>query len=139
VEEGAAFTVRTESPNGTPRWRSPEEVVHFRALGWPARTNVAFVVLDGPSRAINTVHGGSASQHDVGIARHGIRAELAAFSPLLQPLVDETVARVELASLNKPFGDPRSVRRALRTPGYTRTTGAPKVVNRSLCRLLHWD
>ena len=138
VDEGSAFAVRTESAGGATRWRSPHEVIHLRAVGRPARTNVAFVVLEGPARATDTVHG-ARGDHTTGIEKHGIRAELVSFSALFQPLVDETVARIELDSLRKVLGDPRSPRRALATPGYTRSTGPPKVINRSICRLLHWD
>jgi hypothetical protein len=137
--EGTAFAVRTESDNDVTRWRSPHEVVHFRAVGQPERTNVAFVVLEGPSTAPDRVVGGGGLRHSLGIAAHGVRAELASFSATFTPLTNEVDARSDVESLPNRGAHDGSVRGQLATPGYTRTTGGPNVVNRSLCRILHWD
>ncbi len=139
VEEGAKFAVRTEVPGDGTHWRSPHEVIHLRVPGRAARTNVAFVVLEGRSRATAIVSGGAARNHTKGIREDGILAELVAFSPLFQPLADEKVARSDLSRRRAAPATTSDIERALTRPGYTRTTGAATVINRSICRLLHWD
>ena len=138
--EGVKFAVRTESDvaNDATRWRKADEVLHFQAVGQPAQTNVSFVVLKGASNAelANGVRGLDRSN---GINAHGIRKELANYSLTFKPLLKQQVARDHLQSSGKPPADAASVRRRLAEPAYTRTTGGPKVITRSICRILHWD
>lgn len=139
LDEGVPFAIRTELASGATQWRSPHEVANFRAVGQPSSTNVAIVVLEGPSTATSAVSGGGGLAHASGIDTHGIRTELANFSPTFKPLLKETDSRRRLAALGEPPVDKRAVRRKMATPGYTRTTGTARVVNRGLCRILRWD
>lgn len=138
--EGVRFAVRTEADaaNDITRWRKADEVLHFRAVGQPARTNVSFVFLKGASNAdlAQGVHG---LDRSLGISSHGIRRELANFSPTFKPLLKQHIASSHLRSSGKPLADAAAVRRRLATPAYTRTAGGPKVITRSICRILHWD
>src|SRR6478735_3795470 len=88
LADGATFAVRTESDaaHESTRWRKADEVVHFEAIGQPARTNLAVVVLHGASSAdlANGVHGLNRGQ---GIEAPGIRRELVNYSSTFRPLL----------------------------------------------------
>ncbi|WP_155856122.1 hypothetical protein [Cellulomonas sp. URHD0024] len=138
---GAEFAVRTESEDGAAtRWRMPQEVFDLRAVTKKGDSNVAIVILERTGvPAPPVVAGGGSLSHSKGIEEHGILEELKRHSPTFDALGTEAAAQQNLSALPGADGGPATAQLAI--PTYTRTVGVPGnlSLNRSLCRILHWD